>query len=237
MILESNLVDWILLSSMVVILFYAFYQKISRQEQGIEYITLVVFCWLTMSWGGYVGAITIALYISFKSFFENELKFLFTRSLDLEKEIPRIMILTILPLVVWFTWWAALGQINGLTHPRDVDPGNLYLNGGYIGDRFSPSNGWVGFMGGGPAAAMSLLWFSMFYQAGFNLKYVSYFLAARIAMLSLHLSLSPNLPRLIFKLSWDIIFSIGLLAFMIHVTIQYRLEQRQQKSIDAILTQ
>ena len=237
MILESNLVDWILLSSMVVILCYACYQKISRQEQGIEYITLVVFCWLTMSWGGYVGAITIALYISFKSFFENELKFLFTRSLDLEKEIPRIMILTILPLVVWFTWWAALGQINGLTHPRDVDPGNLYLNGGYIGDRFSPSNGWVGFMGGGPAAAMSLLWFSMFYQAGFNLKYIAYFLAARIAMLSLHLSLSPNLPRLIFKLSWDIIFSIGLLAFMTHVSIQYRLEQRQQKSIDAILTQ
>jgi hypothetical protein len=92
-------------------------------------------------------------------------------------------------------------------------------------------------MGGGPAAVMSLLWFSMFYQAGFNLKYVAYFLAARIAMLSLHLSLSPNLPRLIFKLSWDIIFSIGLLAFMLHVTIQYRLEQRQQKSIDAILTQ
>ena len=34
------------------------------------------------------------------------------------------MINTIFPLVVWFTWWAALGQINGLTHPRDVDPGS-----------------------------------------------------------------------------------------------------------------
>ena len=237
MILESNLIDWILLSSMVAILCYAFYQKISRKEQGIEYITLVVFCWLTMSWGGYVGAISIALYISFKSFFENELKFLFTQSPDLEKEISRLMILTILPLVVWFTWWAALGQINGLTHPRDVDPGNLYLNGGYIGDRFSPSNGWVGFMGGGPAAAMSLLWFSMFYKAGFNLKYVAYFLAARIAMSSLHLSISPNLPRLIFKLSWDIIFSIGLLAFMIHIIIQHKLENRKLKSVDAILTQ
>ena len=57
----------------------------------------------------------------------------------------------------------------------------LYLNGGYIGDRFSPSNGWVGFMGGGPAVAMSLLWFSMLKRVGFNLKYVAYYLLARIA--------------------------------------------------------
>ena len=56
-------------------------------------------------------------------------------------------------------------------------------------------------------------------QFGFNLKYVAYFLSARLAMLALQLSISPNLPRLIFKLSWDIIFSIGLLAFMIHIII------------------
>ena len=144
--------------------------------------------------------------------------------------------MTILPLVVWFTWWAALGQLGGFYHPRDVDPGNLYLNGGYIGDRFSPSNSWVGFMGGGPAAAMSILWFSMLKKVGFNMKYVGYYLVARLAMLSLQLSISPNLPRLIFKLSWDIIFSIGLLAFMTHLLVQQRLENRNSKSIDAILT-
>ena len=117
-----------------------------------------------MSWGRYVGAISIVLYVSFRSFFNNELNFLFEKSNDLSKEIPRVMLMTLLPLVIWFTWWAALGQIGGFYHPRDVDPGSLYLNGGYIGDRFSPSNSWVGFMGGGPAAAMSILWFSLCYK-------------------------------------------------------------------------
>ena len=237
MILENNLVDWVLLCSMIAVLFYALYMKLKKASYEIEFVTLVVFCWLTMSWGGYVGAISIVLFISFRSFFENELSQLFEKSDELSKEIPRVMLMTILPLVVWFTWWAALGQIGGFYHPRDVDPGSLYLNGGYIGDRFSPSNSWVGFMGGGPAAAMSILWFSMLQKVGFNMKYVGYYLVARLAMLSLQLSISPNLPRLIFKLSWDIIFSIGLLAFMTHLLVQQRLENRNSKSIDAILTQ
>jgi hypothetical protein len=237
MILENNMVDWILLSSMIIVLVYATYLKIKKIQQDIELVTIVVFCWLTMSWGGYVGAISIVLYVSFKSFFNNELNFLFEKSNDLSKQIPQVMIMTLLPLVIWYSWWAALGQIGGFYHPRDVDPGSLYLNGGYIGDRFSPSNSWVGFMGGGPAAAMSILWFSLFYKAGFNIRYVAYFLIARLAMLSLQLSISPNLPRLIFKLSWDIIFALGLLGFMIHVLVQDRIKNKNQKSIDAILTQ
>ena len=131
MILENNIIDWILLTGMILVLIYALYAKFKRIEQEIEWITLVVFCWLTMSWGGYVGAISIVLYISFKSFFDNELKFLFNKSNNMSLEIPRVLIMTLLPLVIWYTWWAALGQIGGFYHPRDVDPGNLYLNGGY----------------------------------------------------------------------------------------------------------
>ena len=238
MTLESNVIDWILLSSMIAVLGYASYSKIKKLDYQIELVTLVVFYWLTMSWGGYVGAISIVLYVSFRSFFNNEMNILFQKSDELSREIPRVVLITILPLVVWFTWWAALGQLGGFYHPRDVDPGNLYLNGGYIGDRFSPSNSWVGFMGGGPAAAMSILWFGMLHKVGFNMKYVSYYLVARLAMLSLQLSISPNLPRLIFKLSWDIIFSIGLLAFMVHILIQNREDKRSEYDIrDAILTQ
>ena len=235
MTLENNIVDWILLSAMLVLLCYAIYDKLTVARENIEIVTLIVFCWLTMSWGGYVGGISIILYVCFNSFFRNELNFLFAKSDNSSNEVARIMINTIFPLVVWFTWWAALGQINGLTHPRDVDPGSLYLNGGYIGDRFSPSNGWVGFMGGGPAVAMSMLWFSMLGKVGFNLKYVAYYLLARIGVLSMQLSLSPNLPRLIFKLSWDIIFSIGLLLFMSHIIVKDRIEKRKLRTIDAIL--
>jgi hypothetical protein len=190
-----------------------------------------------MSWGGYAGGITMILFVAFRSFLDNELSFLKEKSSDFTKEIPRTMIVTILPLVVWFTWWAALGQIGGFSSPRDVDPGSVYLNGGYIGDRFSPSNSWVGFMGGGPAAAMSLLWFSMFYSKGYNMKFVAYYLVARISILSLQLSLTPNLPRLIFKISWDIIFSIGLVAFMIHLIIQSRIEEQTENQLKLTQTQ
>ena len=51
-----------------------------KLDYQIELVTLVVFCWLTMSWGGYVGAISIVLYVSFRSFFNNELNFLFQKS-------------------------------------------------------------------------------------------------------------------------------------------------------------
>ena len=72
-------------------------------------------------------------------------------------------------------------------------------------------------------------------KVGFNLKYVAYYLLARIGVLSMQLSLSPNLPRLIFKLSWDIIFSIGLLLFMSHIIVKDRIEKRKLRTIDAIL--
>ena len=80
MILENNMVDWILLSSMIIVLVYATYMKIKNIQHEIELVTFVVFCWLTMSWGGYVGAISIVLYVSFRSFFNNELNFLFEKS-------------------------------------------------------------------------------------------------------------------------------------------------------------
>jgi hypothetical protein len=223
---ENNIVDWAVLSILISAMVTGLYLKIAKHDKGYEIITMVALCWLTMSWGGYAGGITMALFVAFRSFLDNELAFLKEKSTDFTKEIPRTMIVTILPLVVWFTWWAALGQIGGFSSPRDVDPGSVYLNGGYIGDRFSPSNSWVGFMGGGPAAAMSLLWFSMFHSKGYNMKFVAYYLLARISILSLQLSLTPNLPRLIFKISWDIIFSIGLVAFMIHLMIQSKIEEQ-----------
>ena len=234
---ENNIVDWAVLIILITAMVTGIYLKIVKQDKGYEIISMVALCWLTMSWGGYAGGITMALFVAFRSFLDNELSFLKEKSTDFTKEIPRTMIVTILPLVVWFTWWAALGQIGGFSSPRDVDPGSVYLNGGYIGDRFSPSNSWVGFMGGGPAAAMSLLWFSMFYSKGYNMKFVAYYLVARISILSLQLSLTPNLPRLIFKISWDIIFSIGLVAFMIHLIIQSRIEEQPENQVTLTQTQ
>ena len=59
-------------------------------------------------------------------------------------------------------------------------------------------------MGGGPMVLMTLLFFHMFKSIGWPLHLTVWFCVLRVAFLSIHLSVSPNLPRLVFKISWDI---------------------------------
>ena len=187
-----------------------------------------------MSWGGWALAVTAIMYASVESFLKNEWNVLTNKYDSIHRETSRMVILTLLPLVTWFTWWAALGQIDGFNHPRDIDPGNIFLNGGYIGDRFSPSYSWVIFMGTGPIAAVSLLWWSLFHKHNWPVHYVALLLIARIALLSLQWSLSPNLPRLIFKISWDILFALLLLGFMAHVLISSSLKKRNLDTTELV---
>ena len=94
---------------MIVAVIGGIYLKVKHLDRGYEIITLTTFCWLTMSWGGYVGGISIVLFISIRSFINNELEFLKTKQTDMTKEIPRIMLVTIvasccLVLMVGSTW-------------------------------------------------------------------------------------------------------------------------------------
>ena len=225
MYLENNFVDWILLLGIIGSIIFGLVLTYKKSEQTYDLIPLAIFFWLGMSWGGWALAVTAIMYASVESFLKKEWNVLTKKYDSIHRETSRMVILTLLPLVTWFTWWAALGQIDGFNHPRDIDPGNIFLNGGYIGDRFSPSYSWVIFMGTGPIAAVSLLWWSLFNKHNWPVHYVALLLIARIALLSLQWSLSPNLPRLIFKISWDILFAMLLLGFMAHVLISSSLKK------------
>ena len=135
-------------------------------------------------------------------------------------EISRHIMLGLIPLGIWFAWWTALGQTDGMMHPRDIDPGNLFLKGGYIGDRLSPSNTWVGFMGAGPIILIGVLWWNLFRSNGWPLQMAFVILAVRISALALQLSISPNMPRLVFKIGWDIVFCLMIIfvvaAYMLY---------------------
>ena len=231
MYFESNFIDWILLSGLIISVAYATYLAYNKKDNSHDFFLYSSLFWLTMTWGGWACAATMIMYASIESFLGKELKFLTEKYQQLHREIARNVVVAMLPLVVWFTWWAALGQIDGFGHPRDVDPGNIFLNGGYIGDRFSPSNAWVGFMGAGATAAMSMMWWSLFNKMGWPVHYVALLLVIRVSMISLQLSVSPNLPRLIFKISWDIIFALGLIGLMGHVLISNYLENRKKPEV------
>ena len=232
---ESNFIDWIMLTGLIISVLYASYLAFRKNKNAHDIYLYSTLFWLTMTWGGWTCAVTMVMYASFESFLGKELKFLTEKCEILHREIARNVIVSVLPLVVWFTWWAALGQIDGFGHPRDVDPGNIFLNGGYIGDRFSPSNAWVGFMGAGATVAMSMMWWSLFNKMGWPVHYVALLLVIRISMIGLQLSVSPNLPRLIFKISWDIIFALGLLGFMAHVLLYNYFQDRSNTKVSKSL--
>ena len=147
---KNNVIDWIVLSILMMFVVAWIFGMIKRkQTASIAPLRFVGFAWVTISWGAYAGAATMILYSGFYFLSQREFKFLFVKQEKPVVEGARYLLLAILPICLWFTWWAAMGQLDGYTHPRDIDPGNLYLTGGYIGDRDSPSNAWVGFMGGG----------------------------------------------------------------------------------------
>ena len=233
---KNNVIDWIVLSILMMFVVAWIFEMIKRkQTASIAPLRFVGFAWVTISWGAYAGAATMILYSGFYFLSQREFKFLFVQQEKPVVEGARYLLLAILPICLWFTWWAAMGQLDGYTHPRDIDPGNLYLTGGYIGDRDSPSNAWVGFMGGGPMILMTLLIFHLFKSIDWPLHLTVWFCILRVAFLSIHLSVSPNLPRLVFKISWDILLYalIALILFAMHHAERFVARKVDVPNVDA----
>ena len=209
-------IDWVVLSIFILCIGVAIFEAVmGRKRNSIGPIRFVGFAWVTISWGAYAGATTMVLYTGFYHLMQHEFKFLKSQQDKPVLESARYVLLALIPIGAWFTWWATMGQLDGLSHPRDIDPGNLFLTGGYIGDRISPSNSWVGFMGGGPMILMTVLWFQMFKEIKWPLAYALTLFSLRVALLAVHLSVTPNLPRLVFKVSWDIVLYLGLGALIL----------------------
>jgi len=54
----------------------------------------------------------------------------------------------------------------------------------------------------------------------------------RVAFLSIHLSVSPNLPRLVFKISWDIVlYSMIAVVVLAMIGVDRLLNQRHEKPL------
>ena len=62
---------------------------------------------------------------------------------------------------------------------------------------------------------MTVLWFQMFKEIKWPLTYALTLFSLRVALLAVHLSVTPNLPRLVFKVSWDIVLYFGLSALIL----------------------
>ena len=209
---ESNTVDWILIYTLIAGVVASGVLRLLGKEHAFPLFQYCAFAWMTMSWGAWGGGISMIFFAAIESLMNKEWSYLLKTRDSKTAEFARNVMVGILPIGLWFAWWATLGQTDGLLHPRDIDPGNLFLKGGYIGDRLSPSNTWVFVMGAGPAILMGILLWNVFRLSKWPLQMTVIILAVRLAGISLQLSISPNLPRLVFKIGWDILFCVILLT-------------------------
>ncbi len=209
---NSDYVDWILIYGLLSGLAISICLKILGHKHSFTVFQYCAFAWATMSWGAWGGGVSMIFFGCVESLMNKEWSFLKDKNDNLQAEIVRHIMLGLIPIGIWFAWWASLGQTDGILHPRDIDPGNLFLKGGYIGDRLSPSNTWVGFMGAGPVVLVGILWWNLFRKVGWPLQMAFAILIVRISALAMQLSVSPNLPRLVFKISWDMIFCLMIVT-------------------------
>ena len=209
---NSDTVDWFLIWILISGVVVSIVLKVVGHPKSFTVFQYCAFAWLTMSWGAWGGGISMIYFACIESLMNKEWSDLKIKKDDPFSEISRYILLGIIPIGVWFAWWATLGQTDGILHPRDIDPGNLFLKGGYIGDRLSPSNSWVFFMGAGPVILMGTLWWNLFRANGWPLQMAFIILAVRISSLAMQLSISPNLPRLVFKIGWDMVFCLMIIV-------------------------
>ena len=209
---NSNTVDWIMLSGLIAGLAAAIAAKFLNKPNSYAIFQYTAFAWLIMSWGAWAGAVSMLFYACIESLMQKEWKEFREKPRNGPADYGRQIAIGLIPIGIWFTWWASMGQIDGVLHPRDIDPGNLFLKGGYIGDRLSPSNTWVFFMGACPVILIGILWWNLFRMNKWPLMMAFLLLSVRAAGLSLQLSVSPSLPRLVFKIGWDLLFCLLLIG-------------------------
>ncbi|MBT6971891.1 MAG: hypothetical protein HOA04_02180, partial [Euryarchaeota archaeon] len=215
MYFQSNYVDWFVIISLVAIASIGIRDFLQNGEDKLRLLEFSALGWLTISWGAWPASFTILILCCSERLLSQHAANLLKPVENRLAEYSRILILALLPIAVWFTIWSAMGQISGITHPRELDLGNIFLRGGYIGDRLSPSNEWVGFMGSGPVFLIPLLIWRIFQRHNWPLHLTLGVWALRITALWMTLSFAANQPRTIFKGTWDTMFSFSLLLSMI----------------------
>ena len=216
MLAQDNFIDWIVLGVIATFLIYGIINAGSQENRRT--VELSMLAWLTISWGGWCVAATAIILASTERILGERLAHLFVKRDNVIDERWRLAMLAFIPFMIWFAYWWSLGQVEGFSYvillTREIDPGDLNLKGGYIGDRVSPNNTWVAFMGVGPVIAISIIMIRNIGRLGAPLHLFAMILIIRIASMALHLSISATDPRLMFKSTFDGALAIILALFI-----------------------
>ena len=189
-----------------------------------------------LTWGAWAAVITLVLLSTLpyliQLLFKND-------DYPMKSHTRMYVALTIIPWAVWILWWTSLGQVNGLQtcieglcpHPRELDPGVVMVRGGYIGSRANPSTTWMGMMVVLPLVICSCAIMYQFCEQQISVKpYVLGQIILIIGCLNMY-AFSPEFPRLIYNLTWNILFSAFQIGCAILALMVYRIRNRLPKLI------
>ena len=213
----------------------AWMHRVEKSTRSRFYLHLALGLHLMVSWGPWAAVASLALLMCLPTVVEQI-------NLQREPDIawsnhPRATVaLAMFPWVVWILWWTLLGQVNGVQfcyegvcpHPRELDPGAVRVQGGYFAGGNQPSTLWMTGMVVSPIVAASVALMYQLLKQGLDLR--PYMFAQGLIVfgcLALY-AYTPIYPRLVFSLTWNILFAVAQTCFAFVALILFRLNGKSE---------
>ncbi len=196
---------------------------------------------LVLTWGAWSASITLLLISSIDVLMRTQWKWITLEKYDLKNPKPFIAA-AVLPLVMWILWWTMLGQVNGLEawalpHPRELDPGRIVVKGGYVGARDNPPTEWMSLLIALPLLLSSTAIVSKLRQRNLSLRPYALALSLQLVGCFATLAFAPPFPRLVFSLTWNIVFSIfQILAVLLSLSLESTNKKINKMNIKIIIS-
>lgn len=214
-IIESTYLDIFTLVMVLCLYSFAIYKYFSNSDSGdsIEYSMAAISMQLLLTWGAWSVFASLLLLTCSGRIWGSIIK---NRNMKLGFSNPNaVLAMAVFPWAIWILWWTLLGQVNGLQtcfegicpHPRELDPGSVIVRGGYVGSRDDPNLYWMVFMVSSPIIITSMLMMNTMRNNGLNLYPYIVFQALIILGCISVIGFSPEYPRLVFSLTWNIFFA------------------------------
>ena len=196
---------------------------------------------LVLTWGAWSASITLLLISSIDVLMRTQWKWITLEKYNLKNPKPFIAA-AVLPLVMWILWWTMLGQVNGLEawalpHPRELDPGRIVVKGGYVGARDNPPTEWMSLLIALPLLLSSTAIVSKLRQRNLSLRPYALALSLQLVGCFATLAFAPPFPRLVFSLTWNIVFSIfQILAVLLSLSLESINKKVNQINIKIVIS-
>jgi hypothetical protein len=236
-IIESTNFDRVLLALILSSYFFCAWKFLLNKKSSEDFhlFTLVISCHMLLVWGVWASVVGILLLPCLEIFSKK-----FAKTIEGQFDIfnPNLIIsIAVFPWIMWVLWWTLMGQINGVQtcyegicpHPRELDLGRVQVRGGYVGFRNNPPTNWMIAMIAAPLIIFSTKLMYVIQSKGIILKpYIVSQLLLILGSISL-VAFSTDSPRLLFSITWNIVFALLQITFAIFAILFSKISMRKSQ--------